>query len=135
MDTLTRSRSRTRTRSRGGARSEEAADPDERTPSRPLYVPVRLGSSGGRQLRFLRTPLGARTAVGFTDPGKLSAAMGRDARWIQLAEPALRALAEPLGVTLLTVDPLLTAPFPAAGGRGAVPPPCVRRSGPALAGD
>ncbi|MEU3601318.1 SAV_915 family protein [Streptomyces sp. NPDC006798] len=141
---------RSRPRSHDGVRipapdgGPDAPDPEERPagrpagrpgpgPSRPLYVPVGLGSAGGRRLRFLRTPLGARTAVAFTDPRRLAAAMGRDARWIRLAEPALRALAEPLGVTLVTVDPLFTAPLPAPGG-GTAPrtaQPGVRRRDPA----
>ncbi|MER5770957.1 SAV_915 family protein [Streptomyces sp. NPDC001985] len=94
----------------------DTADPDERRPAGPLYVPVRLGSAGGRQLRFLRTPLGVRTAVGFTSPERLAGALGPDQRWIRLAEPALRSLAEPLGVTAVTVDPRLTAPAPGARG-------------------
>ncbi|MFF0446790.1 SAV_915 family protein [Streptomyces sp. NPDC004609] len=99
MDTLTRE-------------DAETADPDERRPAGPLYVPVRLGSAGGHQLRFMRTPLGVRTAVGFTSRERLAAVLGADQRWIRLAAPALRTLAEPLGVTMLTVDPQLSAPTP-----------------------
>lgn len=72
-------------------------------------MPVRHGSAGGCQLRFLRTPLGARTAVGFTSPQRLAAVLGERQAWIRLAEPALRVLAEPLGVVTVTVDPQLTA--------------------------
>lgn len=90
----------------------DTADPDERRPAGPLYVPVRLGSAGGHQLRFVRTPLGVRTAVGFTSKERLLAVLGDEQQWIRLAEPALRALAEPLGVTLVTVDPQLSAPAP-----------------------
>ncbi|MGW4031350.1 SAV_915 family protein [Streptomyces sp. NPDC004838] len=125
----------------------DTADPDELRPAGPLYVPVRLGSAGGRQLRFMRTPLGVRTAVGFTSRERLAAVLGEDQRWIRLAAPALRTLAEPLGVTTLTVDPQLTAPALApqgdpVSGRPArparpvrrehtAPPvqPCARRSG------
>ncbi|WTO66205.1 hypothetical protein OHA17_08890 [Streptomyces sp. NBC_00212] len=90
----------------------EDADPEERRPAGPLYVPVRLGSAGGHQLRFLRDEFGARTAVGFTSPDRLNAVLGGDQSWIRLAEPALRALSAPLGVTLVTVDPLLAPPAP-----------------------
>ncbi|MEU5974816.1 SAV_915 family protein [Streptomyces sp. NPDC047315] len=108
----------------------DAADPHEHGPAGPLYVPVRLGSAGGHQLRFMRTPLGVRTAVAFTSPRRLTAALGADARWIRLAEPALRTLAEPLGVTALTVDPQLSAPAPAVRRTPAAAPqpqPCARR--------
>ncbi|MFE7773236.1 SAV_915 family protein [Streptomyces sp. NPDC057445] len=83
----------------------EEADPDEPRPAGPLFVPVRLGSAGGHQMRFMRTPLGVRTAVGFTSERRLKAVLGEDQSWVRLAEPALRALSEPLGVTTVTVDP------------------------------
>ncbi|MER8071029.1 SAV_915 family protein [Streptomyces sp. NPDC094034] len=106
------------------------ADPDEPRAARPLYVPVRLGSAGGHQLRFARTPLGARTAIGFTSSLRLTAVLGEGQPWIRLAEPALRALAEPLGAALVTVDPQLTAPAPAPAGdvRPAPDRPCARRA-------
>ncbi|MFI1829267.1 SAV_915 family protein [Streptomyces sp. NPDC020412] len=105
----------------------DAADPHEHGPAGPLYVPVRLGSAGGHHLRFMRTPLGVRTAVAFTSPRRLTDALGADARWIRLAEPALRTLAAPLGVTVLTVDPQLTAPAPAVRrAPAAVAQPCAR---------
>ncbi|MFJ8312724.1 MULTISPECIES: SAV_915 family protein [unclassified Streptomyces] len=100
----------------------EDADPEERRPAGPLYVPVRLGSAGGHQLRFLRDEFGVRTAVGFTSPDRLNAVLGGDQSWIRLAEPALRALSAPLGVTRVTVDPLLS------------PPPAPRRHGHAVSG-
>ncbi|MEU9606609.1 SAV_915 family protein [Streptomyces sp. NPDC048057] len=106
----------------------DAADPHEHGPAGLLYVPVRLGSAGGHHLRFMRTPLGVRTAVAFTSPRRLTDALGADARWIRLAEPALRTLAAPLGVTALTVDPQLTAPAPTVRrAPAAVAQPCARR--------
>ncbi|MGW7542331.1 hypothetical protein ACWGKQ_14605 [Streptomyces sp. NPDC054770] len=36
-------------------------------------------------------------------------------RWIRLAEPALRALTAPLGITTVTVDPRFSAPAPEDG--------------------
>ncbi|MEU4348331.1 SAV_915 family protein [Streptomyces sp. NPDC023838] len=107
------------------------ADPAEPGPATPphvpvgLYVPVRLGSAGGQQVRFSRTPLGVRTAVGFTSPERLYAVLGPGQSWIRLAEPALRSLAAPLGVTTVTVDPQLAAP--AAVPRTPVEHPCARR--------
>ncbi|MGW3244154.1 SAV_915 family protein [Streptomyces sp. NPDC001070] len=59
---------------------------------------------------MFRTPLGGRTAVGFTTPERLAETLGSDQRWITLSEHGLRALARPLGVTALTVDPQLAAP-------------------------
>jgi hypothetical protein len=75
-----------------------------------LYVPVRPGTAG-LTARFFRTALGGRTAVAFTSERRLRATLG-DQPWIRLAEPALRALAEPLGVRELRVDPRLAAPAP-----------------------
>ncbi|MFD4142683.1 MULTISPECIES: SAV_915 family protein [unclassified Streptomyces] len=62
----------------------------------------------------MRTPLGVRTAIGFTSQERLAAVLGEGQASVRLAEPALRALAEPLGITVLTVDPQFTAPSPAA---------------------
>lgn len=63
-------------------------------------------------MRLFRTPLGERTAVGFTSRRRLSATLGDDQPSIRLSQPALRALAAPLGGTTATVDPLFTAPAP-----------------------
>ncbi|MBW8800364.1 MAG: hypothetical protein JF597_44385 [Streptomyces sp.] len=87
-------------------------EPSDRSPAGPLFVPVRPGPAGCAA-RFFRTPLGERTAVGFTSARGLAATLGPDQAWIRLAEPALRALAAPLGVTTVTVDPQLSAPAPA----------------------
>ncbi|GAA1366063.1 SAV_915 family protein [Streptomyces beijiangensis] len=107
----------------------EDPEPHSPRPAGPLFVPVRHGSAGGCQLRFLRTPLGARTAVGFTSSQRLAAVLGERQAWIRLAEPALRVLAEPLGVVTVTIDPQLTAS--AASAAPAVKPwpgqhPCAR---------
>ncbi|WP_405883301.1 hypothetical protein OG762_34995 [Streptomyces sp. NBC_01136] len=87
----------------------EDPEPSERFPAGLLFVPVRSGPAGCTA-RFFRTPLGGRTAVGFTSAAKLTATLGPDQTWIRLSEPALRALAAPLGVTALTVDPQFSAP-------------------------
>ncbi|MEU8828436.1 SAV_915 family protein [Streptomyces sp. NPDC048636] len=90
------------------------SEPSERVPAGPLYVPVRPGPDSCA-VRVFRTPLGGRTAVGFSSQRRLAAVLGSRQQWIRLAEPALRALTEPLGVTDLTVDPRV------AGGRGLPP--------------
>ncbi|GGZ01116.1 SAV_915 family protein [Streptomyces poonensis] len=87
-------------------------EPSDRFPAGPLYVPVRPGPSGCAA-RLFRTPLGDRTAVGFTSERRLTATLGPDQAWIRLAAPALRALTAPLGITTVTVDPQFTAPAPA----------------------
>ncbi|MFF4974085.1 SAV_915 family protein [Streptomyces sp. NPDC001083] len=89
----------------------EDPEPAERFPAGALFVPVRPGSAGCTA-RLFRTPLGERTAVGFTSERRLTATLGPGHAWIRLAEPALRALAEPLGVTTVTVDPSFSAPAP-----------------------
>ncbi|MGW3627963.1 SAV_915 family protein [Streptomyces sp. NPDC000880] len=90
----------------------EDPEPSERFPAGLLYVPVRPGPAGCTA-RFFRTPLGGRTAVGFTSEERLCAMLGADHARIRLSEPALRALCAPLGVTSLTLDPQLSAPAPA----------------------
>ncbi|MBT2545223.1 hypothetical protein J7E99_32095 [Streptomyces sp. ISL-44] len=88
---------------------EDDPDPEERVPAGPLCVPVRPGTAEV-VLRMFRTPLGDRTAVGFTRPDLLAATLGAEQPWIRLSESALRALASPLGVCLVTIDPALSAP-------------------------
>ncbi|MFJ6986879.1 MULTISPECIES: SAV_915 family protein [unclassified Streptomyces] len=107
-------------------------EPCERTPAGPLYVPVRPGPAGN-VTRLFRTPLGARTAVGFTSTDRLAATLGTGQPWIRLAEPALRALTAPLGVTTVTVDPPLSAPAPAPSAPAPAPsaPAPDRAAGPA----
>ncbi|MFF4253463.1 SAV_915 family protein [Streptomyces sp. NPDC001663] len=87
----------------------EDPEPSDRFPAGPLFVPVRPGPSGCAA-RLFRTPLGDRTAVAFTSVRNLTSTLGPDQAWIRLAEPALRALTEPLGVTGLTLDPRFAAP-------------------------
>ncbi|MFI5533964.1 SAV_915 family protein [Kitasatospora sp. NPDC051853] len=99
---------------------EYAEDPEpcEHVPAGPLYVPVRPGPTGCTA-RFFRTPLGGRTAVGFSTEHLLTAALGAGQPWIRLAEPALRALAAPTGITALTVDPQFSAPAAVPSGGSA----------------
>ncbi|MGI5406797.1 SAV_915 family protein [Streptomyces chartreusis] len=92
--------------------SDEDPEPSERFPAGPLFVPVRPGHAACAA-RLFRTPLGDRTAVGFTSQRQLTATLGADQPWIRLAEPALRSLTAPLGVTTVTVDPQFCAPAPA----------------------
>ncbi|MEU4085000.1 SAV_915 family protein [Streptomyces aureus] len=109
----------------------EDPEPADRFPAGPLYVPIRPGPSGCAA-RLFRTPLGRRTAVGFTSERRLTATLGSGQAWIRLAEPALRALTAPLGVTTVTVDPQFTAPAPArVTAPGPVAPvPAVPPAGP-----
>ncbi|MFJ1990403.1 SAV_915 family protein [Streptomyces asiaticus] len=88
---------------------EDDPEPDEPVPAgrgRVRYVPVRPGPAGCA-VRLFRTPHGSRTAVGFSTRRRLAAVLGARQPWIRLGESALRALAEPLGATSLTVDPRL----------------------------
>ncbi|MER7174397.1 SAV_915 family protein [Streptomyces mesophilus] len=89
----------------------EDAEPGEQGPAGPLFVPVRPGPTG-MSPRFFRTPLGFRTAVAFTSEQRLTSLLGAHHPRIRLSEPALRALAAPVGIALLTVDPLFSAPRP-----------------------
>ncbi|MGW1615487.1 SAV_915 family protein [Streptomyces sp. NPDC002285] len=100
---------------------DEDPEPSDRFPAGPLYVPVRPGQAACAA-RLFRTPIGDRTAVGFTSQRKLTATLGPDQPWIRLAEPALRSLTAPLGVTTVTVDPQFCAPAPTATARTATAP-------------
>ncbi|MFJ3880403.1 SAV_915 family protein [Streptomyces sp. NPDC090077] len=120
---------------------DDDPEPEEPVPAGLLHVPVRPGTAEV-VVRMFRTPLGARTAVGFTGPDLLAATLGAEQPWIRLSASALRALAEPLGVGLLTVDPVLTAPAVTGSGPagapgsprpGTRPAPAARRTSPASA--
>lgn len=89
---------------------DDDPEPEEQVPAGPLYVPVRPGSGAETVIRLFRTPLGARTAVGFTSTHRLTAVLGENQTCIRLSEAVLRALCEPLGASLVTVDPTLSAP-------------------------
>ncbi|MER7463061.1 SAV_915 family protein [Streptomyces sp. NPDC097981] len=91
-------------------RYEDDPEPEERVPAGLLYVPVRPGSGAQAVIRLFRTPLGARTAVGFTSAARLAATLGEGQGRIRLSESLLRELCEPLGAALVTVDPTLSAP-------------------------
>jgi hypothetical protein len=112
-----------------GAGGRPGAGPAAPAPGT-LYVPVVPCPEGQWRLRFLRTPLGVRTAVGFSRPELLAEVLGDGQRWVRLAEPALRALAEPLGVSVLTVDPRLLAAAPGGFRRTRSAHPCFRRAEP-----
>ncbi|MBZ4019003.1 SAV_915 family protein [Streptomyces purpurogeneiscleroticus] len=87
----------------------EDPEPLDAVPAGPLYVPVRPGPTGCAA-RLFRTPFGERTVVAFTTRRRLGATLGRAQAWVRLCEPALRALAAPIGVTRVTVDPAVVTP-------------------------
>ncbi|MFE7749647.1 SAV_915 family protein [Streptomyces sp. NPDC057428] len=89
---------------------ESEPEPEEPLPAGPLYVPVRPGRGAEAAIRLFRTPLGTRTAVGFTSAARLTATLGTGQRFVRLSEALLRTLCEPLGAYLVTVDPALSAP-------------------------
>ncbi|MEZ0069814.1 hypothetical protein ABIA32_005862 [Streptacidiphilus sp. MAP12-20] len=83
-------------------------EPSERVPAGLLLVPVRSGPAGCTT-RLFRTPLGGRTAVGFTSARQLTEVLGPGQPCVRLSETALRSLVAPLGVTTVTIDPQLAA--------------------------
>ncbi|MFC6065282.1 SAV_915 family protein [Streptomyces ochraceiscleroticus] len=107
-----------------------AEEPEARGQGRAgaLYVPVRPGPAG-YAARLFRTPLGERTAVGFTTLQQLVSTLGPGQAWIKLSEPALRALTVPLGITRLLLNPSLAASTAAPSARAAAPrlPLTIRR--------
>ncbi len=92
-------------------RYDDDPEPDEQVPAGLLYVPVRSGGGGAETaIRLFRTPLGTRTAVGFTSADRLTATLGEGHPYIRLSVTVLQRLCEPLGAGLVTVDPTLSAP-------------------------
>ncbi|WP_457033339.1 SAV_915 family protein [Kitasatospora sp. P5_F3] len=89
-----------------------STDPAPQEPAEPrtlLHVPVR-STGTGYALRMFTQRDGSRCAVAFSCPARVTALLGAGQRSVPLAEPALRALAEPLGATVLVIDPQLVAP-------------------------
>ena len=84
-------------------------DEDRTHPQNPLCVPVREAGCGF-VLRVFRDRDGSRCAVAFSSEERLRAVLGAGQRWLPLAEPALRDLARPLGISALVLDPNLIAP-------------------------
>ncbi|MGK5733955.1 SAV_915 family protein [Streptomyces sp. URMC 124] len=103
----------------------EPCQPAGRAPEQPLYVPVRR-CAYGFALRVFRSPLGTRTAVAFTTERRLSDVLGPGQPSVRLALPAVRALATPLGVAAVSVDPQLTAPPVRTTPADPPPPPALR---------
>ncbi|GJF33870.1 hypothetical protein KNE206_65700 [Kitasatospora sp. NE20-6] len=86
-------------------------DPAPAAPEEPrhhLHVPVRA-VSGAYALRLFKQRDGIRCAVAFTSRAALTALLGPAQHSVELAEPALRALAAPLGAVALVVDPQMVA--------------------------
>ncbi|WP_243638860.1 SAV_915 family protein [Streptacidiphilus pinicola] len=109
------------------------SEPVDHLPTGLLLVPVRSGPAGA-VLRLFRSPLGERTAVGFSSRRQLAAVLGPEQTAVELAEPALRAMADALGVGRITVDPqLAAAPAAAAVAGSATAPVSVRVSAPVAA--
>ncbi|MFE4693105.1 SAV_915 family protein [Streptomyces sp. NPDC056749] len=82
-------------------RYENDPEPEQPLPAGRLYVPVRPGNGERTAIRLFRTPLGARTAVGFTSRQRLVATLGEGQAAVLLSESVLRALRVPLGAHLL----------------------------------
>lgn len=67
-------------------RYDDDPEPEERVPAGLLYVPVRPGGGAGVAIRLFRTPLGTRTAVGFTAVERLAATLGENQAYVPLSE-------------------------------------------------
>ncbi|MDH2425456.1 SAV_915 family protein [Sphaerisporangium sp. TRM90804] len=79
----------------------------------PLVVPVRTGAMT-QSLRLFRTVSGARTAIAFTSPARLTRVLGPEQPWTYLSEPALRGMIGELGVRGIVLDPAGAFTAPAA---------------------
>ena len=70
------------------------------------YVPVHACASGTTSIRTGRLPSGQTIGLGFTTPARLARVFGSRQPWIRLPLGALHAMLEPLGITLVRIDPL-----------------------------
>jgi hypothetical protein len=71
-----------------------------------LYVPVHTCAGSTVSIRTGRLPSGQAVGLGFTSPARLAMVFGEWHPWIQLHLGALHAMLEPLGITLVRIDPL-----------------------------
>lgn len=71
-----------------------------------LYVPVHTCAGGTVSIQTGRLPSGQAVGLGFTSPARLAMVFGEWHPWIELHLGALHAMLEPLGITLVRVDPL-----------------------------
>jgi hypothetical protein len=94
------------------ADTDPEADPGpERGPARGpdrrmLYVPVHTCAGGTVSIQTGRLPSGQAVGLGFTSPARLALVFGEWHPWIELHLGALHAMLEPLGITLVRIDPL-----------------------------
>lgn len=71
-----------------------------------LYVPVHTGASGTVTIQAGHLPSGQAVGLGFTSPTRLAMVFGPQRPWIKLHLSALHEMLEPLGITLVRIDPL-----------------------------
>ena len=94
------------------AEAEAEADPYPEAPRaaatgrQMLYVPVHTCAGGTVSIQTGRLPSGQAVGLGFTSPARLAMVFGEWHPWITLHLGALRAMLEPLGITLVRIDPL-----------------------------
>jgi hypothetical protein len=91
-----------------------------------LYVPVHTCAPGTVSIQVGRLPSGQEVGLGFTSAGRLARVFGPAHPWIRLHLGALHEMLEPLGISLVRVDPLRP---PAR--RGPAPRPSPTRGIPA----
>ncbi len=73
----------------------------------PLYVPARTTSAGAASIQLGRLPNGGRVGIAFTDLSRLRAATGPRQDWVRMSPVALQEMLEPLGVSVIQIDPVL----------------------------
>jgi hypothetical protein len=71
-----------------------------------LYVPVHACAPGTVTIQAGHLPSGQAVGLGFTSPDRLAMVFGPRHPWIRLHLSALHEMLEPLGITLVRIDPL-----------------------------
>jgi hypothetical protein len=71
-----------------------------------LYIPVHTCAGDTVSLQTGRLPSGQAVGLAFTSPARLAMVFGEWHPWITLRLGSLHAMLEPLGITLVRIDPL-----------------------------
>jgi hypothetical protein len=85
-------------------------DPETAAGPRILYVPVHTCAGGTVTIQTGRLPSGQAVGLGFTSPARLAMVFGAWQPWITLHLGALHEMLAPLGISLVRIDPLRSAP-------------------------
>jgi hypothetical protein len=76
-----------------------------------------MTSAGAASIQTGRLPNGCRVGIAFTDLSRLRAAAGPQQDWVRMSLIALQEMLEPLGVSVIQIDPAVVGMDIALNGR------------------